>query len=311
MSDHPTNHSSRRGFLKKTSATMAVAAMAASMETRLAAEATASASAEQETGSKVNHSVCKWCYNGISLEDLCVAGKEFGLQSIELLQPSDFEVLKKHDMTCAIVTAATAKAADGKKVGGIPLGWNRPQYHDVLVEAFEKQIKDTNNVGGKNVICFSGNRDGMDDEEGMKNCAEGIKRLMPVCEKLGITLTMELLNSKVNHADYMCDHTEWGVGLCELVGSDNFKLLYDIYHMQIMEGDVISTIQKHHKHISHYHTGGVPGRNEIDETQELNYPAIIKAILETGYTGFIGQEFIPKRDDKIGSLKQGVEICSV
>lgn len=301
----------RRRFLKQTSAAAAVVTVAASLENRLGAADLAAWDAAQETGQRVNHSVCKWCYKGISLEDLCAAGKKFGLQSVELLQPSDMEVLKKHGMTCAIATAAKAKAADGKNVGGIPNGWNRKPYHDVLVDAFEKQIKDAHKVGIKNVICFSGNRGGMDDEEGMKNCAEGLKRMMPLCEKLGMTLTMELLNSKVNHKDYMCDHTEWGVGLCEMIGSDNFKLLYDIYHMQIMEGDVIATIKKHHKHISHYHTGGVPGRGEIDETQELYYPAIIKAILETGYSGFIGQEFIPKREDKIASLKQGVTICDV
>jgi len=302
--------STRRGFITKSSSAVAAAALTVSLEQRLSARE-AIQEAESQTGGNVNHSVCKWCYKGVSLEDLCKEGKKFGLQSIELLQPADMEVLKKHDLTCAIVANATAKAADGKNVGNIPRGWNRKQYHDVLVEAYEKQIKDAHNVGAKNVICFSGNRDGMDDEEGMKNCAEGLKRLMPLCEKLGMTLTMELLNSKVNHKDYMCDHTEWGAGLCELIGSDNFKLLYDIYHMQIMEGDVIATIEKNHKYISHYHTGGVPGRAEIDETQELYYPAIIRAILKTGYKGFIGQEFIPKRDDKIASLKQGVEICDV
>lgn len=277
--------STRRGFIAKSSA-VAAAALTVSLDQRLSARESIQ-EVEKQTGGNVNHSVCKWCYNGVSLEDLCKEGKKFGLQSIELLKPSDLEVLKKHDLTCAIITNATAEAADGKKVGGIPLAWNRKQYHDVLVEAYEKQIKDAHNVGAKNVICFSGNRDGMDDEEGMKNCAEGIKRLMPLCEKLGMTLTMELLNSKVNHKDYMCDHTEWGVGLCEQVGSEGFKLLYDIYHMQIMEGDVIATIQEHHKYISHYHTGGVPGRAEIDETQELFYPAIIRAILKTGYKGFI------------------------
>ena len=304
------NNSNRRGFLKKTSA-VAGATLAATLGHRLYAADNATKKVQDETGSTVNHSVCKWCYNGIKLEDLCAQGKKFGLQSVELLGPSDMETLKKHDMTCAIIRAANAKASDGTKVGGISKAWNRKQYHDVLVEAYTKQITDAHNVGCKNVICFSGNRDGMDDEEGMKNCAEGIKKLMPLCEKLGMTLTMELLNSKVNHKDYMCDHTNWGVELCKMVGSDNFKLLYDIYHMQIMEGDVIATIKANHTYISHYHTGGVPGRAEIDDTQELYYPAIIKAILETGYKGFVGQEFIPKRDDKIASLKQGVEICTV
>lgn len=134
---------------------------------------------------------------------------------------------------------------------------------------------------------------------------------MPTAEKYNVTMCMELLNSKVNHKDYQADHTAWGAELCEAVGSDKMKLLYDIYHMQIMEGDVIATIRKFHPYISHYHTGGVPGRNEIDETQELYYPAIMKAIVETGYTGFVGQEFIPARQDKLASLKQGVDICNV
>ena len=306
-----TQKSTRRSFFTSLGGGAAVAAIVSSLGPRLKAEEAAASDAEMATGRKVNHSVCKWCYGGIALEDLCEAGKEFGLSSVEIIGPEQKETLEKYGMTCAMVSNPTVKASDGKRVGNIPRGWNEPQYHDVLVEAFEKRIQDANNVGMKNVICFSGNRRGMDDEVGMKNCAEGLKKLMPLCEKLGVTLSMELLNSKVNHKDYMCDRTEWGVGLCKLIGSDNFKLLYDIYHMQIMEGDVIATIKKHHKYISHYHTGGVPGRNEIDETQELYYPAIIKAIMETGYTGFIGQEFIPKRADKIASLKQGVTICNV
>ena len=300
----------RRSFLKKSSGPVA-GGLAVSLGQRLSAADQSTKAAQEETKSSVNHSVCKWCYGSVSLDDLCKAGKEFGLQSVELLQPSDLETLKKYDMTCAIIGAPKGKTADGTKVGGITKSFNRKEHHETLLEIYTKQITDSNNVGCKNVICFSGNRDGMDDEEGMKNCAEGIKKLMPLCEKHGVTLTMELLNSKFNHKDYMCDHTNWGVELCKLVGNDNFKLLYDIYHMQIMEGDVIATVKANHKYISHYHTGGVPGRAEIDETQELYYPAIVKAILETGYKGYIGQEFIPKRDDKIASLKQGVTICSV
>ena len=306
-----THKTSRRKFVTTLTGSAAVAAVVSALGPRLRAEDAAASDAEKATGRKVNHSVCKWCYGGISLEDLCVAGKEFGLSSVEIIGPDQKTTLEKHGMTCAMVSSPTVKASDGKKVGTIRRGWNETQYHDVLVEVFEKRIKEANDVGMKNVICFSGNRHGMDDEVGMKNCAEGIRKLMPLCEKLGVTLSMELLNSKKNHKDYMCDRTQWGVELCKLVGSDNFKLLYDIYHMQIMEGDVIATIKKHHNYISHYHTGGVPGRNEIDDTQELYYPAIIKAILETGYTGFIGQEFIPKRADKIASLKQGVTICDV
>ena len=306
--------STRRRFIsnvtKTTGATLA-GAVACSLGPRLAAADAAAQAATESTGKSVKHSVCKWCYGKIPLEDLCVAGKEFGLTSVEIISPEQAKTLHKHGMTCAMASNATAKAPDGKNVGGIGRGWNEAKYHDVLVEAYEPRLKAAADAGIKNVICFSGNRRGMDDETGMKNCADGIKRLMPLCEKLGVTLSMELLNSKVNHKDYMCDRTPWGVELCKQIGSDNFKLLYDIYHMQIMEGDVIATIRQNHDFISHYHTGGVPGRAEIDDTQELNYPAIVKAIVETGYDGFIGQEFIPKRSDKIASLKQGIEICDV
>jgi hydroxypyruvate isomerase len=301
---------SRRSFVTGSTATLA--AVAASMNQRfsLAEEAAEKAG----VGGKIRHSVCKWCYKGISLEDLCIAGKEFGLESIELLNPEDFPTLKKHDMHCAMVSYPSKEVEIGgkkKKIGSIPHGFNRVEHHDHLVELYEPLIKASVEAGFKNIICFSGNRDGMDDEEGLRNCAAGLKRLMPLCEKHGVTLSMELLNSKVNHKDYMCDLSSWGAELCETIGSEHFKLLYDIYHMQIMEGDVIATIREREKYFSHYHTGGVPGRAEIDETQELYYPAIIKAIVETGYKGWVGQEFIPKREDKLASLKQGVEICTV
>jgi hydroxypyruvate isomerase len=151
----------------------------------------------------------------------------------------------------------------------------------------------------------------MDEETGLRNCAAGIQRLLPLAERHGVTLVMELLNSRVDHKDYMCDRSAWGVALCRRIGSAHFKLLYDIYHMQIMEGDVIATIRRDHSFFAHYHTGGVPGRNEIDETQELHYPAIMRAIVDTGYKGFVAQEFIPRRPDKVASLRQGVRICDV
>jgi hydroxypyruvate isomerase len=251
---------------------------------------------------RVNHSVCRWCYNSIPLEDLCQAAKNIGLTSIELTGPDEWPVLKKYGLTSAMPNGA------GK---GIEKGFNDPQYHDELVASYEAVIPKVANAGLNQIICFSGNRNGLDDEKGIENCAIGLKRLMPIAEKHKVTIVMELLNSKVNHKDYQCDKTPWGAALCEAVGSERFKLLYDIYHMQIMEGDVIATIKKYHPYISHYHTGGVPGRNEIDETQELYYPAIMKAILDTGFKGYVAQEFIPKREDKIASLKQGVEICDV
>jgi hydroxypyruvate isomerase len=158
---------------------------------------------------------------------------------------------------------------------------------------------------------MSGNRKGMSDEQGLENCVIGAKRIVPIVEKYNVTACIELLNSKRDHHDYMCDHSSWGVQLCKRVGSEHFKLLYDIYHMQIMEGDLIATIRENHQYIGHYHTGGVPGRGEIDETQEINYPAVMKAIVETGFKGFVAQEFVPKRPDPIASLRQGVQVCDV
>jgi hydroxypyruvate isomerase len=285
----------------------AITAVAASLATRL----TAADAATTAAGCRINHSVCKWCYGSISLEDLCIAGKEIGLKSIELLMPGDFPTLQKHGLTCAMVGAPSAKTAAGVNVGGIPNAFNRLEHHDALVACYEKLLTDSAAVGAKQVICFSGNRGGMDDQQGLENCAVGLKRLLPLAEKLGLKIVMELLNSKVDHGDYMCDHSAWGVELCKRLDSAHFGLLYDIYHMQIMEGDVIRTIRDHSKWFAHYHTGGVPGRNEIDDTQELFYPAIMRAIADTGYTGFVGQEFIPKRPDKLASLKQGLQICSV
>ena len=258
-----------------------------------------------ETGSlkgRVNHSVCKWCYGKIPLEEFCQAGKTIGLQSVELLEVKDFPVLKNHGLTCAMVSGVP---------GGITSGLNRVENHDKILKFFEETLPVVANFGAPNIICFSGNRAGMDDQKGLENCAIGLKRIMPAAEKHKVTVCMELLNSKRNHKDYMCDHTAWGVELVKQVGSERFKLLYDIYHMQIMEGDVCDTIKENHQYIGHYHTGGVPGRAEIDDTQELHYPAVMKAILATGFKGFVAQEFIPKRSDALASLKQGVQICDV
>jgi hydroxypyruvate isomerase len=287
--------------LSRRSALTAAAGLATSLSVRLDA-------ADAASGMKghIHHSVCKWCYPKVSLDDLCVAGKAMGLQSIELLGPQEWPVLQKHGLTCAI-TSNPVK--DG--LGGINKAFNRVEHHDTLVSAYEEWIPLAAKAGLKNVICFSGNRDGLDDETGIRNCAKGLQRLMSLCEKSGITVVMELLNSRVDHRDYMCDKSAWGVALCKAVGSERFKLLYDIYHMQIMEGDVIATIRRDNKYFAHYHTGGVPGRNEIDETQELNYAAIMKAIVATGYQGHVAQEFIPKRADAIASLRQAVGICDV
>ena len=293
-------NSSRRNFLRNSSVALAAAALSPRL-----------ARAEAALKGRINHSVCKWCYPKVSLEDLCVAGKDMGLQSIELLAPADFPTIKKHGLSCAITTSATIEGPDGKKIGTIERAFNRTEHHELLVKANTPYIDAVADAGFKHLICFSGNRDGMDEETGLKNCVEGLKKLLPHAEKRGVILVMELLNSRVNHKDYMCDKSAWGVELCKRVGSANFKLLYDIYHMQIMEGDVIATIKRDHQYFAHYHTGGVPGRNEIDETQELNYPAIMKAIADTGYKGHVAQEFIPKKPDALASLRQAVGICDV
>jgi hydroxypyruvate isomerase len=293
-------NNSRRTFLKSAG----IAAAAAALAPRLA-------KAEAALKGRINHSVCKWCYPKVALEDLCVAGKAMGLQSIELLQPADFPTLKKHGLTCAMVSNPPAKGPDGKSIGVIERAWNRTEHHDALVTAYTTQIDAVADAGMKHLICFSGNRAGMDDETGLKNCAEGLKKVLPHAEKRGVILVMELLNSRVNHPDYMCDKSEWGVGLCKAIGSEYFKLLYDIYHMQIMEGDVIATIRKHGQYFAHYHTGGVPGRHEIDETQELNYPAIMRAIAESGFKGHVAQEFIPAKPEPLNSLKAAVQLCDV
>jgi hydroxypyruvate isomerase len=254
----------------------------------------------------IHHSVCRWCYGKIKLDELCAAGKEMGLVAIDLLQPSEFEVVKKHGLVCSMVSNPTI---DG--LGGIGKAWNRVEHHDKLVQAYEQRLKETADAGFERLICFSGNRAGLDDEQGLKNCAEGLKRILPLAEKLKVTVCMELLNSKRNHKDYQCDHTAWGVELCKRIGSERFKLLYDIYHMQIMDGDICDTIKENHPYFGHYHTGGVPGRAEIDDTQELYYPRIMQAIVATGHKGYVAQEFIPKRSDPLASLRQAVQICDV
>jgi hydroxypyruvate isomerase len=250
---------------------------------------------------RINHSVCRWCYGRIPLEELCKAAKAMGIKSVELLGPKEWPVVKQFGLTCAMASVPGA---------GIPKGFNRVEHHDKLVKIYEEIIPLAAQAGLTNVICFSGNREGLDDEQGAKNCAVGLKRIMKLAEQHKVNVVMELLNSKKDHKDYQCDRTHWGVEVCKMVGSERCKLLYDIYHMQIMEGDLIDTITKNIQYIAHFHTGGVPGRNEIDETQEINYKAVMRAIAGTGYSGFVGQEFIPKRDP-LTSLRQAIEICDV
>jgi hydroxypyruvate isomerase len=251
-------------------------------------------------GGKINQSVCRWCYNKVPLEQLAAEAKKIGYQSIELVTPAEFPKVKQSGLTCAMLSG-------GDTIGA---GFNRKDHHPVVIKAMREHIEFAADNGLPNVICFSGNRRGMPDDEGLENCAIGLKQLVGFAEEKKVTVCMELLNSKVDHADYMCDLTPWGVALAKKVGSPRFKLLYDIYHMQIMEGDVIRTINDNKDYIAHYHTGGNPGRHEIDETQELYYPAIMNAIVDTGFDGYVAQEFIPAREP-LASLKQGFEICDV
>jgi hydroxypyruvate isomerase len=248
---------------------------------------------------RIHQSVCRWCYSKIPLEDLCVAAKRMGLVGIDLLGPADFPTVKKYGLICTMTTSHPLSD-----------GLADPKYQDAALKAINSAIEATAREGWKNVICFSGNRRGIDDKTGMDNCLKALKEIVPVAEKAGIILSMELLNSKVNHKDYMCDRSPWGIELVKRVGSDNFKLLYDIYHMQIMEGDVIRTIEQDHAYFAHYHTGGNPGRHELDDTQELNYKAIARAIAGVGFQGYMAHEFIPVRDP-LTSLSEAVELCIV
>jgi hydroxypyruvate isomerase len=249
----------------------------------------------------IHHSVSRWCYDAIPLDEFTAACKKMGIESIELLGEKDWPVVKEAGLKCAVGYATD---------WGIPKGFNRIENHDKLIADFENMIPKAATAGVPNLICFSGNREGQNDNEGMINCAKGLRKLMPTAEKYGVTIIMELLNS-YGHKDYQCDKTAWGSALCEMVGSERFKLLYDIYHMQIMEGNICETITKYSPYIGHIHTGGVPGRNELDDTQELHYPAIMRALLKTGYKGFVGQEFVPLQKDKLESLRKCILICDV
>ena len=289
----------RRQFIQSTT-------LAAAASPMLSNIAQAQNSAPSKLKGNIKQSVCRWCYSKINLEDLCVAAKNMGLTAIDLLQPADFDTVKNHGLACSMVQGPTV---DG--IGGITKGWNRIEHHDKLAQGYEEHLKQVADSGFERLICFSGNRAGLDDEKGLDNCEAGLKRIVPIAEKLKVTLCMELLNSKRNHKDYQCDHVAWGTELVKRISSERFKLLYDIYHMQIMDGDVCDTIRENHQYFDHYHTGGVPGRGEIDDTQELHYPRLMQAIVATGYKGYVAQEFVPKRPDALASLRQAISICDV
>jgi hydroxypyruvate isomerase len=254
----------------------------------------------------INHSVCSWTFSHLSLAALCDLALSMEVKAIDLVTPKDWSILKDKGLHCSMCYTA----------GKISLteGWNNKSNHPWLIKDYEEAIPLVQKAGYQNLICFSGNRNELSDEEGLENMKEGIQKILPLAEKAGVTLQLELFNSKVDHKDYMADQSAWGIELCKRLGSSNFKLLYDIYHMQISEGDIIRTIQENHEYFGHYHTAGVPGRHEIDETQELNYSAIMKAIASTGYTGYVAQEFIPSAKDpkeKAEALRKAISICDI
>jgi hydroxypyruvate isomerase len=291
------NKLSRRTFIRSSSL---IAAGTVAGALARAGQAAAADDVEQIVkNGRINQSVCKWCYGNISLDDLCAVGKKMGLKAIDLLGPNDFPTLKKHGLACSMLNTH-----------GLTKGLNRKENHEECLEKIRTAIDAASENGYPNVISFPGNREGMPDDVGVENSVIALKKIAGYAEKKGVTICLEYLNSKVNHKDYMFDHMGWGVEVCKKVGSANVKILYDIYHAQIMEGDIIRTLRDNKEYIGHYHTGGNPGRNEIDETQELYYPAIMRAIAETGFKGYVAHEFIPKKDP-IQSLAYAVRICDV
>jgi len=286
---------SRRALLARAAAVAAAGAVASAAEPAVRSP---EESPRQPKG-RIQQSVCQWCYGSMPVDQLAKHSAEIGLKSVELIGPDLWPAAKKHGLICAMVPSHP-----------LHIGLSHVEEHDECLSKIRTSVEKSAEVGYPNVITFSGLRRGLPDDVGIENCVKALKKIMSFVEEKKINLCMELLNSKVDHKDYQCDRTNWGVEVVKRVGSPRFKLLYDIYHMQIMEGDVVRTIRENHQYIGHYHTGGNPGRNEIDDTQELHYPAVMKAIVETGYTGYVGQEFIPKRDP-MTSLRQAYEICDV
>lgn len=296
------NNSTRRKWLKQ----VAAGSLGATALTSLGSFANNEDDEMYKLKGNINHSVCYWTYNFIPLDELCDIVKKIGFSAIDLIAPKDWPTLQKNNIFCSMCYTA------GKV--SLTEGWNHKENHGWLIKDYLEAIPLVSQAGYKNLICFSGNRKGMDDETGLKNMSEGIKQIIGIAEKNSVIVQIEVFNSKVDHKDYMADKSAWAVELCKRVGSSNFKILYDIYHMQINEGDVIRTIRDNHEYFGHYHTAGVPGRHEIDESQELYYPAIMKAILETGFKDYVAQEFIPtgkETKDKIAALKYAVKRCDV
>jgi hydroxypyruvate isomerase len=288
---------SRRNFIRNTSLA-AAGTLAAIMAQKTAAVDIDKIERVVKAG-RINQSVSRWCYGKWSLDELCAVSVKLGLKAIDLLGPSDFPTLKKHGLACSMISTHSLSE-----------GLNSRKNHADCVAKIRTAIDAAAEYGFPNVISFPGNRAGTPDDVGIENTVEGLKQIVGYAEQKKVTINLEYLNSKVNHKDYMFDNIKWGVEVCKRIGSERVKILYDIYHAQIMEGDIIRTIQTYKDYIGHYHTGGNPGRNEIDETQELYYPAIMRAIAETGFKGYVAHEFVPK-GDPLAALTYAVRICDV
>jgi hydroxypyruvate isomerase len=292
----PSSHLTRRAALKSGLAASALAPLASLGR----AENT-----PMPRKDRIHQSVCRWCYKDIPLDQLCASAAQIGLKGIDLLDPADYEVPRRFGLICTMAYAGG---------GTIPDALNHPENHAALEAGFRSNIPLAAKAGIPNVITFSGNRRGMSDDEGARNAIDGLNRVKKIAEDNGVTICMELLNSKVNHPDYMADHTAWGVRVVEAVDSPHVKLLYDIYHMQIMEGDLIATIRANlapnSAWIGHFHTGGVPGRHELDDTQEVQWDGVMRAIADAGFAGYVAHEFIPTRDP-MTSLRAAVDLCDV
>jgi len=257
----------------------------------------------QSSAGRLRQSVSRWPFDSIPLPEFCRAAKDMGLAAIDLLGPADWDLVHDHGLVCSM-----GYPTDRKDF--IATGFNRIEHHAMLLAELERTIPLARQHGVPNVIAMFGNRNGISDDEGAEHCIAGLSSIKGLAEQEGVTVCVELLNSKVDHHDYQGDHTGWGVRVMQGVNSPRVKLLYDIYHLQIMEGDIIRTIRDNHQYIGHYHTGGVPGRHELDDTQELNYRAIASAIVETGFAGFVAHEFMPTRDP-LRSLREAVQVCTV
>jgi hydroxypyruvate isomerase len=268
----------------------------------LALSAAAGMAASPPRAGRLKQSVSRWCYQNIPLDTLCAAAAKMGLQGIDLLQPAEYETPRRYGLRCTM-----GYAADNMT---IPNGLNRRENHAAIEQAFRVGIPQAAKAGVPNVIAFSGNRRGMSDEEGAANAVIGLNRVKRIAEDHGVTICIELLNSKVDHADYMADHTAWGVRVAKEVNSPHVKLLYDIYHMQIMEGDLIATIRKNIQWLGHFHTGGVPGRHNLDGTQEVNWQAVARSVADLGFEGYFAHEFVPV-GDPLTALAQAVRTCTV